>query len=225
MINKNDSVFSKIVHNYFGIIFFCVFILIIVARLMSVSFANAVLTGIFLIVYYIISAFGYLSFVRSKFRRLSMTLMTLIAVFSVFFISDLYMLLPVLLVVFVIRLRDISVASKMVISFIHVLMAIVLLVGSLIYYGLINFVESTVLEQSVSPNGRHELVVLENDEGALGGSTTVYTKLNVMYIFDWKRMMYVGKWGDRPVVYWIDDSHVSIDSHKMNVYEMNNRDE
>lgn len=209
------------VHNYFGIIFFCVFILIIVARLMSISFANAVLTGIFLIIYYIISAFGYHSFLRSKYRRVSMTLMTFISVFSVFFISDLYMLLPVIFVVFAIRHSNISDTSKMVISAIHIFMAIVLLLGSLIYYGLINFVESTVLEQSISPNGRHELILLENDQGALGGSTTVSAKLNVLYIFEWNRIMYVGRWGDRPVVYWIDDSHVSIDSQKMNVYEMN----
>ncbi|MNN21010.1 hypothetical protein D3C81_1343160 [compost metagenome] len=149
-----------------------------------------------------------------------MILMTLISVFSVFFISDPYILLPVLFVVFVIRYRNITVPSKIVISTLHVFMAIVLLVGSVLYFGLKNFGESTVLEQSKSPNGRHELIVLENDQGALGGSTTVYTRLNIMYIFKWQRIIYVGRWGDRPEAYWIDDSHVTINSQKINVFEI-----
>jgi hypothetical protein len=87
----------------------------------------------------------------------------------------------------------------------------------------------TTLEEVVSPDKSKVIVVTESDEGALGGSVSVYTQKRIeKHSFFGiserfsdkkvgKRRLYFGRYGERPKVEWVDNENIKINNKKFNI--------
>lgn len=81
------------------------------------------------------------------------------------------------------------------------------------------FGANTIVGQQNSPNDIYRVVVIDSDQGALGGDT--YIKLEAIYFGIIKRdikTLYHGRWGEKPKVIWVDNNIVNIDGRDMNIH-------
>ena len=71
-----------------------------------------------------------------------------------------------------------------------------------------------------SPNQNYNIVCVEYDEGALGGSIEInLVKINTNKKDTNVRTLYKGRWGERPSIAWIDNNIIMINNRVMNVFK------
>lgn len=82
------------------------------------------------------------------------------------------------------------------------------------------FVQITALETVNSPNSHFQLISIDHDEGAFGGSTIVTVKRVYFDIArrDYKTI-YVSNQGGHPDIKWVNDRKVVINSREMDIYD------
>jgi hypothetical protein len=68
-----------------------------------------------------------------------------------------------------------------------------------------------------SPNGAYELVIVSNNQGALGGATI--TNLDKIYLktFKYRKWIFYDDWGVENKINWIDNKNFKIDGHIIDV--------
>lgn len=65
----------------------------------------------------------------------------------------------------------------------------------------------------------YRVVTIDSDQGALGGDT--YIELEEIYFGIMKRdvkNLYHGRWGEKPLVRWVDNNIINIDGRDMNIH-------
>jgi len=79
-----------------------------------------------------------------------------------------------------------------------------------------------VLKESYSPDGKYYVQEIDNDSGALGGSSTVflyreYLNLGWLRVSGQRRLLASGKWAKRFPVVWVDNETVSVSGREYRV--------
>lgn len=62
------------------------------------------------------------------------------------------------------------------------------------------FVNHTIIEERISPNGNIRGRLIESDQGALGGDTAIVQSERRAYFFSKESVIWSGRWGDRPML-------------------------
>lgn len=96
-------------------------------------------------------------------------------------------------------------------------LAVVVLVPAALIFG--EFGTSTVLKSSFSPDGRYEAQIVDIDQGALGGNTTVRVRRSsglfraIEGICEFEKTVYIGDWGigDALNPEWMDGDSLKIE--------------
>ncbi|WP_343771020.1 DUF5412 family protein [Clostridium malenominatum] len=79
------------------------------------------------------------------------------------------------------------------------------------------FSSNKLLLQKSSPNKKYNIVVIDNDQGALGGNTIVELEKIYFNSIKKQRIVYIDRWGKSLEIEWIDNENVKIDENIINV--------
>jgi len=96
--------------------------------------------------------------------------------------------------------------------------AIVIIFSSLFSSSFSSFVNREEISKTPSPNGYYNLVVINIDQGALGGNTEVYVERSFIGLAKWHRLVFMGRWQQIPTLSWSGNSNVVIDGDSRNIY-------
>lgn len=122
---------------------------------------------------------------------------------------------PLLFICLAILKTNINMLSKGLFFLFYLL--ILLLSLFLCYLG--DFGAKTVLSTLPSPNGYYNLVVIDDDQGALGGNTIIDLEREYFGLAKHRiRTVYIGHWGEKPFVQWRDDENALINTRTLNVF-------
>lgn len=81
-----------------------------------------------------------------------------------------------------------------------------------------SFLGTTVkISQNPSPSGLYQLVTVDYDQGIFGGDAVVNVEREFLGFIRWEKMIYIGKFGERPKVQWLDNSSAKINGRIINV--------
>jgi hypothetical protein len=69
-----------------------------------------------------------------------------------------------------------------------------------------------------SPNGSYSLVLEKVDQGALGGNTLINVKHSYFGMVEWKRRIYIGRWGEQPNLEWVGNYEVSVNGEHRGIF-------
>jgi hypothetical protein len=69
-----------------------------------------------------------------------------------------------------------------------------------------------------SPNGSYSLVLEKVDQGALGGNTLINVKHSYFGMVEWKRRIYIGRWGEQPNLEWVGNYEVSVNGEQRGIF-------
>jgi hypothetical protein len=69
-----------------------------------------------------------------------------------------------------------------------------------------------------SPNGSYSLVLEKVDQGALGGNTLINIKHSYFGMVEWKRRVYIGRWGEQPNLEWVGNYEVSVNGEHRGIF-------
>jgi hypothetical protein len=69
-----------------------------------------------------------------------------------------------------------------------------------------------------SPNGSYSLVLEKVDQGALGGNTLINIKHSYFGMVEWKRRIYIGRWGEQPNLEWVGNYEVSVNGEHRGIF-------
>lgn len=71
----------------------------------------------------------------------------------------------------------------------------------------------------MSPNNQYRLTVIDHDEGAFGGATSVDLQHDHFGILRKTiRQVYIGEWAEKPNTQWIDNETALIDGKRVSVF-------
>lgn len=103
----------------------------------------------------------------------------------------------------------------------------ILFVSFLLFVGwiMVDFGSVKVMNEIPSPDGTYRVQIVDINEGALGGSTTVDVMrdtigfVNTKHFFSLGKRIYIGDWGmwDELDIEWIDNEKISFDGKVYNV--------
>lgn len=122
--------------------------------------------------------------------------------------------LPIILVLITIAARKLDLFFKGI----SLLFYICIILISIFAAMLGDFGSETTLGNLPSPNGQYQLLVIDSDQGALGGNT--FIELKQIYSGVIKRQcrtLYIGPWGDRPTVKWLDNETALVNNQPINI--------
>lgn len=123
--------------------------------------------------------------------------------------------LPLLFICLVIFKTNIHMFSKGLFFLFYVLVFLL----SLFLWYLGDFGARNVLSTTPSPSGHYTLVVVDDDQGALGGNTIIYLERKYYGLAKHRiRSVYIGRWGENPQVQWRDDESALIKNRAMDVF-------
>lgn len=123
--------------------------------------------------------------------------------------------LPLLFICLVILKTEINIFSKGI----FFLFALLILLLSLFLCYLGDFGVKTVLSTLPSPNGHYNLVVIDDDQGALGGNTIIDLEREYFGLAKHRiRRIYISRWGEKPLVQWRDNENAIINTRTLNVF-------
>lgn len=208
----------KSLYQYNKFIFSSWVLLLIIAimNLFNYSFVSNITQSIYYGLY-ILSTFIIMLIInkRSEFRisHLIITLINLVAI--VIAVKNEIIALPLLLAYLFIGSKKphfISIILSTFTYFIAFIWVVLLLtVGRMV------FSPNEEIGRIPSPNGVYELVIISNDQGALGGATI--TNLDKIYLktFKHSKWVFYDDWGVENKINWIDNKNFKIDGHIIDV--------
>lgn len=196
------------------IIYIATIILAIMFNMLGFGIIKPIVSNIFKVVYILILICAILSFYNSKKKNTA---------------SIIFICLPILLLFTSIPLKIVTMiiifpaflfkGIKLAIRTIGIFLYLVFIAFGLLGLCIGDFGANTIINQKYSSNEKYRAVIIDSDQGALGGDTYVY--LEEIYFGIIKRdvkTLYHGQWGEKPNVIWVNNNIVNIDGRNMNIH-------
>ena len=210
---------KKFVKDYFFLIYFFVFLLIVLASLLNLSYIDSTVKNISILLFYFFSILGFFSFAKTQHHKTSIVLVILLPLVALFYMGNPVLLISFILFIYVVY-RNKSLRMKWMISSAYLTMALILFVGIMLSRQFGDFSKTSIVSEVPSPSGVHKVILYENDQGALGGSTVVYVQFEFGGVLQWKNIIYTGRWGRRPLIEWVDDQNLQINNKEISVFTL-----
>lgn len=168
------------------------------------------------IIYLSLACFAMYSLYKTQTKNIRYVAVPVLSVLFLISIGSPLLEFPILMLFIVIFLSEYSTILKGVfLFFITIIICLAIFITLLGDFGL-----NKTLTTLPSPNNKYELLVVDSDQGALGGET--FVELNRVYFGLYKkhcRDIYVGPWGDLPFVKWLDNETASLNGRRVNVFK------
>lgn len=208
----------KIIKNYFAIVYLISMISIIILKIVFhfLDFeitSNNIYISLYLI-YIFISILGIYSVYKSDKKKQINNILYILPIILVFIPNPILRIISFLSLFPLFKAKlypEQRIIYFISFSFSFSFTVIGLILGS---WGAIN-----KLETIDSPDGNYQLISVDVDLGATGGSTSVEIKRNYKGIAKWHyKSLYVGPWGEQPIIKWINCRTVYINGKSMDIF-------
>ena len=193
-------------------------LLVVIAALnvFNFSFISNVIQSIYYGLYFLSTFIILLIIIKKgefKMGHLIITLINIIAM--ILAVKNEFIALPLLLIYPFLGSKKFNFVSIILSTFTYFI-ALIWIVFFLTF-GRMNFSINEEIGNIPSPNGAYNLVIISNDQGALGGATI--TNLDKIYlkIVKYRKMVFYDDWGVENQIKWIDNKNFKIDRHIINV--------
>ena len=202
---------NKWIFSFWGLL-----VVIAILNVFNFSFISNVIQFIYYGLY-ILSTFIILLIIikKSEFQmgQLIIALINLIAM--IIAVKNEFIALPLLLIYPLLGSKKYNFIS-IILSTVTYFMAFIWIVFFLTL-GRMSFSINEEIGNIPSPNGTYNLVIISNNQGALGGATI--TNLDKIYlkIFKYRKWVFYDDWGVENQIKWIDNKNFNIDGHIINV--------
>lgn len=195
--------------------FWGLLVVIAILNVFNFSFISNVIQFIYYGLY-ILSTFIILLIIKKsefKMGQLIITLINLIAM--IIAIKNEFIALPLLLIYPFLGSKKLNFISIILSTFTYFIAFIWIVL--FLTFGRMVFSINEEIGNIPSPNGAYNLVIISNDQGALGGATI--TNLDKIYlkIFRYRKWVFYDDWGVGNQIKWIDNKNFNIDGHIINV--------
>lgn len=190
------------------------YVITILSAIIFNMLGNTIISNVFKVMYFIILICAILSFYQSK-KKNTKLLMLIFLPFFILFTGIPFKVVTMVIVCPLFFFKDI----KQVIRVIGILIYVIFILFGIIGLCIGEFGANKIVGQQTSPNYTYRVVVIDSDQGALGGDT--YIKLEEIYFEIMKRdikTLYHGGWGEKPKAIWVDNNIVNIDGRDMNIH-------
>jgi hypothetical protein len=113
-------------------------------------------------------------------------------------------------------------ALKIIVLFISSCLLLVSMLLSMLFLAFGFFLKDFVLTEEIrtvpSPNGTYSLVVVNVDQGALGGNTLINVRRSYLGMVEWNRRIYIGRWGKQPNIEWVGNYEISVNGEHKGIF-------
>lgn len=191
-------------------------VIIAIFNIFNFSFISNIIQIIYYGLYFL-STFIILLIISKKgdfqMDQLIITLINLIAM--IIAVKNEFIALPLLLIYPLLGYKKFNFIS-IILSTLTYFIALIWIVFFLTF-GRMAFSINEEVGNISSPNGAYNLVIISNNQGALGGATI--TNLDKIYlkIFKYRKLVFYDDWGVENQIKWIDNKKFNIDGHIINV--------
>lgn len=207
---KELSKYNKCIFSFWGLL-----VVIAILNVFNFSFISNVIQYIYYGLY-ILSTFIILLIIKKsefKMGQLIITLINLIAM--IIAVKNEFIALPLLLIYPFLGFKKLNFISIILSTFTYFIAFIWIVL--FLTFGRMVFSINDEIGYIPSPNGAYNLVIISNNQGALGGATI--TNLDKIYlkIFRHRKWVFYDDWGVENQIKWIDNKNFNIDGHIINV--------
>ncbi len=207
---KELSKDNKWIFSFWGLL-----VVIAILNVFNFSFISNVIQYIYYGLY-ILSTFIILLIIKKsefKMGQLIIILINLIAM--IIAVKNEFIALPLLLIYPFLGFKKLNFISIILSTFTYFIAFIWIVL--FLTFGRMTFSINEEIGNIPSPNGAYNLVIISNNQGALGGATI--TNLDKIYlkIFRHRKWVFHDDWGVENQIKWIDNKNFNIDGHIINV--------
>jgi uncharacterized membrane protein YtjA (UPF0391 family) len=197
-----------------AIAYIVIIVLAIIFNMLGFSIIDAIISNVSKVLYFIILICAIISIYQSK-KKNTITLIFIFLPIFLLFTGIPFKVVTMVIVCSLFFFKDINTAIRAIGILIYTIFIAIGILGLLIG----ELGANTIVDQQYSPNKVYKTVTIDNDQGALGGNT--YIQLERTYFGIAKRhikTLYLGRWGEKPKIIWIDKSIVSINGREVDIY-------
>jgi hypothetical protein len=189
-----------------------------VFNVMGFSFTSDKILTVLKIIYFVLFALTWLAIYKSNNeksnKRALVSIPFLLLLSGIpFKVITLGLLLPLLII------KKAAGHRNTLIIVLYLILIVLGCIGIMIDMLFGDFGKNTVINESYAPSREYRIVVIDSDQGALGGDTIV--NLEKFYYGILKRdikTLYSGEWGENPQIKWIDNQNVEVNGVKINIH-------
>jgi hypothetical protein len=191
-------------------------VIIAIFNMFDYSFASNIIQDIYYVLYIIFTSMAIVMINRKSEFRISHLIIILINLVAIVIaVKNEFIALPLLLAYLFLgstKSHFISIILSTFTYFIAFIWVVLLLT-----VGRMAFSPNEEIGRIPSPNGAYELVIISNNQGALGGATI--TNLDKIYLktFKHRKWVFYDDWGVENKINWIDNKNFKIDGHIIDV--------
>jgi hypothetical protein len=113
-------------------------------------------------------------------------------------------------------------ALKIIAVFISSCLLLVSMLLSMLFLSFGFFLSDFGLTEEIrtvpSPNSNYSLVVVNVNQGALGGNTLINVRRSYLGMVEWKRRIYIGRWGEQPNIEWVGNYEISVNGEHRGIF-------
>lgn len=202
---------NKIIQYGYIIYFLLLIIITIVSIFFDIRFISLASQIASYTVYYMIALNGIYSFYKKEYNSAffesgTMTLILTILFFLILFVGDLWLIPPVLIIISLIFKRNNHMIVKIAVTLLATL-GVLLFILIILSRGA-NFQDEEILETTNSPDGKHRVVQIYVDQGALGGDIKVMLERDYFDIIRVSKRLMISK--KELNIKWLDDEYLSV---------------
>ena len=201
---------NKWIFSFWGLL-----VVIAILNVFNFSFISNVIQFIYYGLY-ILSTFIILLLIKKSEFQIGNLIITLINLLAMIIaVKNEFIALPLLLIYPFLASKKLNFVSIILSTFTYFI-AFIWIVFFLTF-GRMNFSINEEIGNIPSPNGAYNLVIISNNQGALGGATI--TNLDKIYlkIVKYRKLIFYDDWGVENQIKWIDNKSFNIDGHIINV--------
>jgi hypothetical protein len=173
-------------------------------------------------------AVGIHFYKRACIYMIDMFIITGLSCITLFLFRD-PLLLAMLLTLIVLLMLIVAVKKfegkrtlKIIALFISSCLLLVSIILSMLFLAFGFFLTDFVLTEEIrtvpSPNGNYSLVVVNVDQGALGGNTLINVRRSYLGMVEWKGRIYIGRWGEQPNIEWAGNHEISVNGEHRRIF-------
>lgn len=202
---------NKWIFSFWGLL-----VVIAILNVFNFSFISNVIQFIFYGLYILASFIILLIIIKKSEFEMGQIIITLINLIAMIIaVKNEFIALPLLLIYPFLGSKKLNFISIILSTFTY-FMAFIWIVFFLTF-GRMNFSINEEIGNIPSPNGAYNLVIISNNQGALGGATI--TNLDKIYlkIVKYRKWVFYDDWGVENQIKWIDNKNFNIDGHIINV--------
>jgi hypothetical protein len=162
------------------------------------------------------------TYMKDMFIITGLSFITLFEFRDLLLLAMLLTLIVLLMLIVAVKKFEGKRALKIIAVFISSCLLLVSMLLSMLFLAFGFFLSDFGLTEEIrtvpSPKGNYSLVVVNVDQGALGGNTLINVRRSYLGMVEWKRRIYIGRWGEQPNIEWVGNYEIRVNGEHRGIF-------